>query len=404
MSGRCLASDPVRPGPAIPLARWADRQLRVLASETGSQRIAAVAGATLVGERGSAGDYVIRGRQSAGRGGSRIHPTRDGRWFALTLLRAEDRLLLQALLHDAALDTGDDAAIAAGIMLHDCPELLARGRDLGLPVASVDEVPHSPPVERLVQGRHRQRGPTHRPLVIDLSAIWAGPLAGHLLWLAGAEVVKVESPARPDLIRIDDPATFDLINQGKANVALDLTRDADREALVALIARADVVIESSRVRALRHLGIDADALVRAVPGLVWLTVSGHGARGEAAHWAGIGHDCGVAGGLARALAEQCGEPGFVGDALADPLTGIIAALAGWRAYQAGQACRIGFAMSAIVALALAEERQFDGAVLEAELRAWGAAVGRPFPKVPRRPMLAEVPPLGADTARWLAPC
>jgi hypothetical protein len=389
---------------AIPLARWADRQLRVLAEETGSPAIAALNGPAIVGERSSAGHFVISGRQSAGKGGGRILPTRDHGWFALTILRDDDRLMLPALLQDADLDVFDEAAIAEAILQDDCSDLLARGRALGLPVASVDEVPQSPSAEVLAQGLHRPRESNHRPLVIDLSAIWAGPLAGHLLWLAGAEVVKIESPARPDLIRIDDPATYDVINQGKANVALDLTVPKDRDALIALIRQADIVIESSRVRALRHLGVDGDALVREVPGLVWLTITGHGATGEAAHWAGIGHDCGVAGGLARELASVCGEPGYVGDALADPLTGITAAIAGWRAYRCGTATRIGFAMSAIVAQALSQERGHDAAALEAELLVWGAGMGRNFPKVARRALLGEVSALGADTAEWMARC
>jgi crotonobetainyl-CoA:carnitine CoA-transferase CaiB-like acyl-CoA transferase len=270
-------------------------------------------------------------------------------------------------------------------------------------VASADEVPPNLPVEVLATGPHRVREPGHRPFVIDLSAIWAGPLAGHLLWLAGAEVVKVESLSRPDLIRRDDPATFDLVNQGKANIVVDLSAEADRESLIALIRRADFVIESSRVRALRHLGIDADALVRETPGLVWLTVTGHGATGEPANWAGIGHDCGVAGGLTRALADASGEVGYVGDAMADPLTGIFAALEGWRAYRKGEARRMGFAMSSVVAMVLGEERRHDPDGLERDLRLWAASIGQPFPKVPRRQLLAPVRPIGTDNAQYL-PC
>jgi crotonobetainyl-CoA:carnitine CoA-transferase CaiB-like acyl-CoA transferase len=237
-------------------------------------------------------------------------------------------------------------------------------------------------------------------LVVDLSAIWAGPLIGHLLWLSGAEVVKVESLTRPDLIRRDDPATFALINQGKASVLVDFHDDTQKAALIELIRKADFVIESSRPRAMRQLGIDADRLVGTVPGLIWLTVTGHGARGEAANWAGIGNDCAVAAGLARALEQASGEVGYVGDAIADPLTGITGALEAWRAYRGGGAQRIGLAMSAITARALAEERAFDTQLLEDELRGWGAAVGRPFPAVPRRDLSAPVAELGADTQRY----
>lgn len=357
----------------------------------------------MVGERGSNGNYRINGCVSAGIGGSRLLPTRDGGWFALTLIRAEDRELLPALFGDADLAIGDDEAIARAVAGHDCAELVTRGRDLGLPVASADEAPGSPPVQILTQGSHRERKAGHRLLVVDLSAIWAGPLAGHLLWLAGAEVVKVESLSRPDLIRRDDPTTFDLINQGKASAIVDFKDEAQKAALIALIRRADVVIESSRPRALKHLGIDADALVREVPGLVWLSVTGHGATGPAANWTGIGNDCAVAGGLSRALADVTGTIGYVGDAIADPLTGITAAREGWRAIQSGKAQRIGFAMSAIVAAALADERAHDPGLLTRELEGWGAANGMPFPKLARRPLLAPVHALGSDTARYL-PC
>ena len=387
-------------GPAIPLARWADRQLRLLAAETGAAAHAALSGQVLLAERGSANRFTINGRVSAGIGASRLLPTRDRGWFALTLLRAEDRELLPALFGDAGFDINDPAAIAAQAIHHDCAELVVRGRLLGLPVASADEVPVSAPVEIIAAGPRRDRPPGHRPVVIDLSAIWAGPLIGHLLWLAGAEVTKVESRSRPDLIRRDDTATFDLINQGKASVMVDFASDAEKALLVERIRAADFVIESSRPRALRHLGIDADALVAEVPGLVWLSVTGHGASGEAATWAGIGNDCGVAAGLARALARASGEIGYVGDAITDPLTGIVGARTGWQAYRAGQARRFGLSMTAIGASALAEETAHDAALLDAELRGWGQASGQPFPRVPRRAMRASVRPLGADNPQW----
>ncbi|SFG27190.1 CoA-transferase family III [Novosphingobium sp. CF614] len=388
-------------GPAIPLSRWADRQLKAMAREHGLAALAALEGAALMGERASSGGYRIAGRVSAGAGGSRLLPTRDGGWFALTLIRDEDRALLPALLGDAGLSIHDDDAITAAVGQHDCAALVERGRVLGLPVASTDETPAAPPVEIMTLGPRRRRPPGHRPLVIDLSAIWAGPLAGHLFWQAGMDVVKVESRGRPDLIRHDDPAMFALVNQGKANVLVDFSSEPEKAALIALIRRADVVIESSRPRALLHLGVDAGALVREVPGLVWLSVTGHGASGDAANWAGIGNDCGVAGGLSRAMADLTGEIGYVGDAIADPLTGILAAREGLKALRGGMAQRIGLSMSAIAAMALAEERAHDRAAIDAELRAWGESGGRLFPQVPPRTPRAEVRALGADTTRCL---
>jgi hypothetical protein len=398
---------PAERGPPIPLWRWADRTLRDLAALSGSQQIATLDGLTIVGERGSARDFEIRGRRSTGVGGSRLHPTRDGTWFALTIMRDEDRAYLPALFGKEGMESASEEEIAAEVALHDSADMLSRGRALGLPVACADEVPASPAIEVLARGARRERPQGHRPLVVDMSAIWAGPLAGHLMWLAGAEVIKVESRKRPDMIRSSDPQTFAIINQGKDCIAVDLTNTAERDRLVALLRRADIVIEASRPRALRQLGIDAQALVDEVPGLVWLSITGHGATGDAANWVGVGNDCAVAGGTARALADATGEIGYVGDALADPLTGITAALEGWRAYLGGEAVRIGLSMSAITAKALAEERAFDRPALDAELRDWGASVGKLFPKVPHRAGLAPVRDLGADTEKWLGqtePC
>ncbi|MBV1918700.1 MAG: CoA transferase, partial [Sphingomonadaceae bacterium] len=309
-------------GPHIPLSRWAGRKLSELGEITGSARIADLDGQTIVGERGSARDFEIRGKQSTGVGGSHLHPTRDGSWFALTIMRGADREYLPALFGKEGMEDADEDAIAAEVLRHDSHELLATGRTLGLPVACSDEEPASPPVEVLSEGPHRQRPSGHVPLVVDMSAIWAGPLAGHLLWLAGAKVIKVESRKRPDLIRSSDPLTFEIVNQGKDCIAVDLTCEMERDRLIELIRKADFVLEASRPRALRHLGIDADQIVREVPGLVWLSITGHGATGDAANWVGVGNDCAVAGGMSRALADAAGDIGYVGDALADPLTGI----------------------------------------------------------------------------------
>ena len=58
--------------------------------------------------------------------------------------------------------------------------------------------------------------------MIDLSALWAGPLCGDLLAGAGATVVKVESTQRPDGARRGAHAFYDLMNGRKRSVALDL--------------------------------------------------------------------------------------------------------------------------------------------------------------------------------------
>ncbi|MFD2430112.1 CoA transferase [Sphingobium scionense] len=198
---------------------------------------------------------------------------------------------MPALFGDATIESDSD--IVTAFATAQTNAIVTQGRQLGLAIAAIDEVPASPACRLRVTGGAPKRD--RPPLVIDLSALWAGPLAGHLLGLAGAQVVKVESRNRSDRMREGDPMLFARLNQHKANVAIDLRDTEDRAALIALIRRADMVIAAARPRALAQLGIDADALVRDVPGLVWVTITGHGADGDAAHWIGFGDDCSVAG-------------------------------------------------------------------------------------------------------------
>jgi crotonobetainyl-CoA:carnitine CoA-transferase CaiB-like acyl-CoA transferase len=143
--------------------------------------------------------------------------------------------------------------------------------------------------------------------------MWAGPLCGHLLAGAGATVVKVEAVSRADGTRDGDPRFFDWMNASKLSYVTDF-RDGD---LRRLLDAADVVIEGSRPAALVRRGLGAEQ-VRGRPGRVWLRLTGYGASGERATRVAFGDDAAVAGNLVGV------GPTFVGDAIADPLTGLAA--------------------------------------------------------------------------------
>ncbi|RJF91598.1 CoA transferase [Sphingomonas cavernae] len=371
-----------------------------MATLTGSQEIAALSGATLLGERAALNDFVVPGRVSAG-GGCRLLDTRDGH-VALSLARPEDRALLPALFGDATTSPNDDEELALRLSREYAAEIVKRGRELGLAIANLDEQPVGPACRMSDDGPAATPSP-RQPLVIDLSALWAGPLAAHLLGLAGAEVVKIESSNRQDTMRQGDPALFARLNQHKANVAIDLREQDQRDALIALIRRADIVIEAARPRALLQLGIDANQLVREVPGLVWVTITGHGIAGDAVNWTGFGDDCSVAGGLSAALLAASGTVGFAGDACADPLTGIYAARRALEQRKRGTGARLVVSMSGVVAQALAAERERDEVALAKSLQNWADARGRPFPEVELRPA-GRVAELGQDNATWLEAC
>jgi CoA-transferase family III len=249
------------------------------------------------------------GRVSAG-GSTRLLSTKDG-WCALTLSRADDVEAVPALLELADQPTDPWTVIQAAAARRGADEFVGRARLLDLPAAVLGETQSASP--RFVPHGHRAQRRMSDLLVVDLSSMWAGPLCGHLLAGAGATVVKVESRERPDGTRGGDPRFFDWMNASKLSYTIDFRGDGLR----ALLQAADIVIEGSRPSALTRRGLGAEQ-VPARPGRVWLRVTGYGTEGEFADRVAFGDDAAVAGGLVGQGVV------FVGDAIADPLTGLAA--------------------------------------------------------------------------------
>ena len=226
----------------------------------------------LLGERAATAGLTRHGDRSCG-GATRLVRALDG-WLAVSLPRPDDLELLPAWLGGDDVDT-----LVAG---RPAAALVAAASELGLAVAALGErsVADGPVVGVDVRGEQRGSRLLGDVLVADLSSLWAGPLAGHLLTAAGARVVKVESTQRPDGARSGPAAFYDLLHAGQEAVAFDLDDERERAMLQRLVARADVVIEASRPRALRQLGIDAAAA--AADGTVWLSITGYGRVG--ARW------------------------------------------------------------------------------------------------------------------------
>lgn len=366
----------MRPEPVIiPLSDWADAQLAELAAYHPAVDLEALSGRGLVTMRARFNRFAVPGQTSAG-GGCRFYQTRDG-WLALNLARPDDVALLPALVGHDVPELAVPTVLAGQLAEGTTAALLAQGRSLGLAIAALDEIPASPALVLAAPGQ-ATRPRSAPPVVIDLSALWAGPLAAQLLRRSGARVIKVESRSRPDAMRDGDPVLFAFLNEGKETAVLDLREAGGRDALLAMIRKADVVIEAARPRALAQLGINAAALVQATPGLAWVTITGHGITGEAAGWTGFGDDAAVAGGLSRALFDATGAIGFVGDAIADPLTGILAAQTAAGMLREGRGGRVILSMSGVVAMALRQSRAANADGLRRQLAHWSASVGQPM--------------------------
>jgi crotonobetainyl-CoA:carnitine CoA-transferase CaiB-like acyl-CoA transferase len=185
---------------------------------------------------------------------------------------------------------------------------------------------------------------TYRPLegirVLDLSRLLPGPCATMVLADLGAQVDKVEDPQGGDYLRFMPPhheglnAPFRMLNRGKRSLVLDLKKPEGRDALLRLVARYDVLVESFRPGVMSKLGLGWDVLHETNERLVVCAITGYGQSGPLAHRAG--HDINY---LARAgvlglTGPEDGPPQVFGVQLADiagalfGVNGILAALVG----------------------------------------------------------------------------
>ncbi len=265
----------------------------------------------------------------------------DG-WIAVNLPREADRWAVPAWI-GCKLDADPWRAIIRGARTRRWRDLVDQAALLGLPACGVGEAA-APGGDGLVRMAEGATEPLRAaPKVLDLSSLWAGPLCGALLARAGCEVTKLESLGRPDVLRDSAPAMFHDLNAGKTHARLDFTDAGDVARLRDLISGADVVITSARPRAFEQFGMPPREAFARNPRLVWVAVSGYGWMGPGADRVAFGDDAAAAGGLVRWTRQ--GEPRFLGDALADPLTGLFAARGALRALARGGGFLVDAAMA-----------------------------------------------------------
>jgi crotonobetainyl-CoA:carnitine CoA-transferase CaiB-like acyl-CoA transferase len=127
--------------------------------------------------------------------------------------------------------------------------------------------------------------------VLDMTAYWAGPFAGHVLAMLGAEVIHLESPSRPDGVRLVGgvPQTedrywergpiFSALNTNKKSLTVDLADPRGVELLRRFVSTCDVVLENYTPRVLDQLGLSHESLREARPDLVMVRMPGFGLDG-----------------------------------------------------------------------------------------------------------------------------
>ena len=180
--------------------------------------------------------------------------------------------------------------------------------------------------------------PLHGIRVLDLSVFIQGPLAAMLLADWGADVIKVEKPARGDFARttrtlfgrsqmLPDQRNvmFETANRNKRAVTIDLKRPEGREAFYRLAAHSDVMTTNLQLDALREFGVDRAQMEARAPHLIYAHSTGFGPHGPNAL-----DPCQDTAGMARSgymmnSPAIDGGPVYPTGALSDVLTGTMTA-------------------------------------------------------------------------------
>ncbi|ODU27281.1 MAG: hypothetical protein ABT15_01210 [Pseudonocardia sp. SCN 73-27] len=183
---------------------------------------------------------------------------------------------------------------------------------------------------------------TSRPFaglrIVELAAFWAGPSAAHLFAQLGAEVIKIESPARPDGMRtvstrgLDEPdwwehaPLYHAVNTGKLGVGLRLDRPAGREVLDRLLGASDVLIENFSPRVVESWGLDRQRVQSLNPRLIMVRMPAFGLGGPWRDRTGFAQTMEQAAGMAWVTGHPDAAP-VVPSGVCDPLAGAHAAFA-----------------------------------------------------------------------------
>jgi crotonobetainyl-CoA:carnitine CoA-transferase CaiB-like acyl-CoA transferase len=200
----------------------------------------------------------------------------------------------------------------------------------------------------------RAQGPLEGVRVLDLSRLVAGNMLSLQLADFGADVVKVEPPAGDPLRDWRDggaPLYWKTYGRNKRSLVLNLREAAARDALLRLVARADVFIENYRPGTLEEMGLGPDVLLEKNPDVIIVRVSGFGQTGPYAPLPGFGTLVEAMSGLAARTGFADREPVLPPLALADMIAGLYGAFAVATALRARD---IGAARGQVIDLTLLE--------------------------------------------------
>ena len=232
------------------------------------------------------------------------------------------------------------------------------------------------------------RRPLDGMLVLDLGQIYNGPYCGLQLAFMGARVLKIEPP-EGDVVRRRkrevEPWPLVMLNSNKESVVLDFKQPRGKELFLALVEKADVLIENFAAGVMDRLGLGYEVLSKLNPRLVYGGSSGFGLDGPYRDLAAMDVTIQAMSGITNATGDADGPPTKAGAAVCDFLAGIhlcagiLGALV--QRERTGQGQRVEVAMHEAASIALASAL---GAVMDGD-------TGVPDRTGNRHPALAMAP-------------
>ena len=189
--------------------------------------------------------------------------------------------------------------------------------------------------------------------IIDSTQIWAGPYCTRLLADLGAEVIKIETHKRPDLVRgpvVPPPpsllggtavypnrqpgerpwnrsAYFNKVNRNKLEVTLDLSTPEGKEVFLRMVKVGDVVIDNFTVRVMQNFGLTYEVIKAVKPDIIQVRMPGWGMTGPYREYASWGTGVEAMAGMSSLLGYRDGLPMTSSMSYGDPLGGLNAAFA-----------------------------------------------------------------------------
>lgn len=194
----------------------------------------------------------------------------------------------------------------------------------------------------------RSDGPLAGVRILDLSRVWAGPLATRILGDMGADVIRVEAIGGRGPRQVPDAVVqrsrrypeneagerpwnregmYNKFNRNKRAVTLQLDTPQGRAAFEQLVMISDIVIENYSPRVMPQLGLGYERLRELNPGIIYIGMPGYGWSGPARDWVAYGTTLEPGAGLSSLMGYADSGPYKSGVAWADPVAGLNAAAA-----------------------------------------------------------------------------